>query len=262
MFEYEHTSKFNVSTESRESLIKEIEGEEFHLSPLQGKILLNDAESIFDGCKGKRLDEIESEFSGLSQEIPADEIHSMFRDLKDFISIRPRLPDPHKDYIRTEELNITPGDSREEIMDMVAGKARQTETALLTLYIYRQMDMIDWLPFIKAAIERNPVCFTDLAGRKISDIYNILLLMPDESIYDGQRLALPDEVWNFKRGDGIEKAILMADLLIHHDSSASMEIEIDGELVLLKLDNNDYYFASHKNFRKSISINGAGYEIT
>ena len=29
-----------------------------------------------------------------------------------------------------------------------------------------QMDKIDWLPFIKAAIERNPVCFTDLNGKE------------------------------------------------------------------------------------------------
>ncbi len=30
------------------SLIKEIEGDEFHLSPLQGKLLLNDVEEIID----------------------------------------------------------------------------------------------------------------------------------------------------------------------------------------------------------------------
>ena len=45
MFEYEHTSKFNVSAETRASLVKEIEGDEFHLSPIQGKIMLNDIET-------------------------------------------------------------------------------------------------------------------------------------------------------------------------------------------------------------------------
>ena len=48
MFEYEHTSKFNVSAESRETLVKEIEGDEFHLSPIQGRILLNDFEAILE----------------------------------------------------------------------------------------------------------------------------------------------------------------------------------------------------------------------
>ncbi len=44
--------------------------------------------------------------------------------------------------------------------------------------------------------------------------------MPDQSIYDDQRLALPDEVWNFRRGDGIEKALLLADYIIQKDNSA------------------------------------------
>src|SRR4030043_616506 len=38
MFEYEHTSKFNLSAEIRGQLIKEIECDEFHLSPLPGKL--------------------------------------------------------------------------------------------------------------------------------------------------------------------------------------------------------------------------------
>ena len=62
MFEYEHTSKFNVSAETRESLVKEIEGDEFHLSPIQGKIMLNDIEMILDNNVGKNLKEIENEF--------------------------------------------------------------------------------------------------------------------------------------------------------------------------------------------------------
>ena len=90
----------------------------------------------------------------------------------------------------------------------MTGKSEQSELSQLALYVYRQMDKIDWLPFIKAAIERNPVCFTDLNEKNISEVYNILQNMPDESIYDGKRLALPDEVWNFRRGDGIEKALL------------------------------------------------------
>ncbi|HAM10216.1 MAG TPA: hypothetical protein DCP74_08065, partial [Bacteroidales bacterium] len=44
MFEYEHTSKYNVSADTRASLVKEIEGDEFHLSPILGKIFLNDIE--------------------------------------------------------------------------------------------------------------------------------------------------------------------------------------------------------------------------
>ena len=49
------------------------------------------------------------------------------------------------------------------------------------------------------------------------------------------RLALPDEVWNFRRGDGIEKALLLADYLIHNDSISHVKIEIDHNKVTLKL---------------------------
>ena len=62
MFEYEHTSKYNVSAETRESLVKEIEGEEFHLSPMHGRILLNDIEKILETNDGKNLEKIKSEF--------------------------------------------------------------------------------------------------------------------------------------------------------------------------------------------------------
>ena len=105
-----------------------------------------------------------------------------------------------------------------------------------------QMDKIDWLPFIKAAIERNPVCFTDLNGKNTSEVYDILKNMPDESIYDGKRLALPDEVWNFRRGDGIEKALLLADFLLHKDNSSAVSIEIENKKVLLTSEGNEFSF--------------------
>jgi hypothetical protein len=60
---------------------------------------------------------------------------------------------------------------------------------------------------VEAAMERNPVCFNDLNGKSTEDVFNILYDMPDNSIYDSNRLAQPDEVWNFGRGDGIEKSI-------------------------------------------------------
>ena len=119
------------------------------------------------------------------------------------------------------------------------------------------MDKIDWLPFIKAAIERNPVCFTDLNEKDISEVYSILQNMPDESIYDGKRLALPDEVWNFKRGDGIEKALLLADFLINRDNSSEVRIKIENNKVNLNLSwEKSYHFNSQKEFHEINSDKG------
>ena len=46
---------------------------------------------------------------------------------------------------------------------------------------------------------------------------------PDESIYEGNRLALPDEVVNFKRGDGLEKAFTLLNVL----KSRHMDAHLD-----------------------------------
>ena len=96
---------------------------------------------------------------------------------------------------------------------MITESAKNSELSQLTLYVYRMMDKIDWLPFVKAAVERNPVCFEDLEGKSIKEVFDILNAMPNESIYDGQRLAQPDEVWNFRRGDGIEKPFCLLIIL-------------------------------------------------
>lgn len=261
MFEYEHTSKFNVSAESRASLVKEIEGDEFHLSPIQGKIMLNDIEDVLDKHAGKSLKLIEDEFIKVSGVVPEEVINEMFREIKDFISIEPRIPDTSKNYVKTEDLIFTTEDTRDEIIRKISDSTSKSETALLTMYVYRNMDVIDWLPFIKAAFERNPVCFNDLAGKKDSDVFAILESMPNESIYDSSRLALPDEVWNFRRGDGIEKALLLANLIHHRNNQALISVLIENENVTVTYAGNTFRFISTKGLKKSIFIEGDNYRI-
>jgi hypothetical protein len=261
MFEYEHTSKFNVSADTRASLVKEIEGDEFHLSPIQEKIILNDIEVILDSNSGRTMKETENEFIKVTGVVSEDIIHEMFKELNDFILINPKIPDFKKEYVSTKSLRITNNDSREKIMHLIAANTGNSELAKLALYVYRQMDKIDWLPFIKAAIERNPVCFTDLYGKTASEVYDLLNTFSNESIYDGKRLALPDEVWNFRRGDGLEKALLLADFLHHNDSSSAISIEAESKKILLASAGNDFHFISQKNFRKSIQITGTEYKI-
>ena len=261
MFEYEHISKFNMSNGTRDQLVNEIEEDEFHLSPLPGKIMLNDVERLIDDNKGKSLDKIKDLFIKLNESGSHDMIHDMLRDIEKFIHTDPRLPDENKEYVSSVVPQISVEDSREDIITSVLQSIDISELSHLTLYVYRQMDRIDWLPYIKAAIERNPVCFNDLKVKSLQEAYNILSTLPQESIYDGQRLALPDEVWNFRRGDGIEKALLLADLIISRDSDAEVKIEIKGESVILSYRHQDYIFTSNKSFEKSIRISGSAIKI-
>ncbi len=261
MFEYEHSSKFNVSAESRGSLVKEIEGDDFHLSPLLGKIMLNDIETILDMHTGKSLKEIEKAVIDKTGTNYETIIQEMFKDLNDFIFIDPKIPDSEKNFSVTTKLSITIDDSREEIIHLINRQCENSETALLALYVYRQMDKIDWSPFIKASVERNPVALTELHGKNKLEVYSILKEFPDESIYDGKRLALPDEVWNFRRGDGIEKAFLLAGFLLNRDRSSDVSIEIENRKVLLVTGGNEFHFISHKNMKKSVKIKGTDYRI-
>jgi len=261
MFEYEHSSKFNVAAESRGSLVSEIEGDEFHLSPIQGKILLNNFEDILKSHSGKTLNQIENEFIKAAGPDYEGIIHEMCIDLNEFISIDPKIPVFNKEYVNTAALKISTDDSRDKIISHIYKLSERSEQALLTLYVFRQMDKTDWRPFIKAAIERNPVCFTDLAGKNATEVFEILKTFPDESIYDDKRLALPDEVWNFKRGDGIEKALLVADFIMHNDTSSEVKIKIENRKVQIKCKGNTYNFISHKNLSKSILISKGKYTI-
>ncbi len=87
-------------------------------------------------------------------------------------------------------------------------------------------------------------------------LFNILQNMSNISIYDEKRLALPDEVWNFKRGDGIEKALLLSDFIMHSDGKGSIIIKIEGNEVILTNNGGRFQFISNKNMNKTIHISG------
>lgn len=260
MFEYEHSSKFNAF-ESRDQLLKEIDGDDFHLSPIQGKMVLNDFEKILESNPGKPLDFYEEEFIKSAKEGCHAIIRDMFAEIVNFISTDPKLPDAAKMYRATEQLNISVDDSREKIITRINKYARKSEAGLLALYVYRDMETIDWVPFVKAAIERNPVSFEKLGEKSSAEIYRIIQKLADESVYDGKRLALPDEVWNFRRGDGVEKALLLADLIHYKDTDAEIKIDITGKQVILRYKGEDFHFTSKKGFSRSIIISDGEYSV-
>jgi hypothetical protein len=259
MFEYEHNSKFSVAAETRAQLIGEIEGDEFHLSPLQGKLMLNDFEETLESMNGKSLEEIEAKFIGLVNEEYSVLISDMFAEIREFIITIPKLPETSKRFEKTVVPEITTELSRDEIVKEVISKSKVSEMCMLTLYAFRQMDQLDWLPYIKASMERNPVCLVDLNGKDIKSVYETVLNLPNESIYDGKRLALPDEVWNFGRGDGIEKAFLMAVYIKMKESPEQILIEVHGNDVNVSCNDHDYHFISGKGLHKRIEINGTSY---
>jgi hypothetical protein len=259
MFEYEHNSKFSVAAETRAQLVGEMDGDEFHLSPLQGKLLMNDFEEALEALAGCSLEEIESEFIRIAGSEYTELMRDMFKEIRDFTITIPHLPEAEKIYKKTVLPEISNKSTRDEIFMEIVNKADDSELCMLTLYAYRQMDRIDWLPFIKAALERNPVCLTDLSGKDIDTVAEMISSMPNESIYDMKRLALPDEVWNFGRGDGAEKAFLMADYIMMTNRKAHIIVDIKPRNVKVIFDKHKYNFVSEKGLQKRIEIKGTRY---
>ncbi len=118
------------------------------------------------------------------------------------------------------------------------------------------MERCDWQPFIKAAVERNPVSIEAAKEKTIQQAYDRLSSMPDESIYDGKRLAQPDEVANYATGDGVEKAITLANVVRDKDPAQFIEIVIKNQDVLVRAD-TEYRFTSKKGFDKKLIIEAA-----
>ena len=106
------------------------------------------------------------------------------------------------------------------------------------------MDHCDWAPFFKATFERNPVALEFFRDMEPISVSNELSRWPDESIYSENRLALPDEVVNFRRGDGIEKAIT----LIHVLKSRHMEFQVQqtGPAIEIHSGKEKFSFRSNK----------------
>lgn len=260
MFEYEHSSRFNAF-ESRDQLIKEIDEDDFHLSPIQGKLILNTIEDILGRNEGRDLSFFENEFRKAAAPVCEGLIGEMFEELRDFIHTVPQLPAGAKEYMEPEKLAISVDDTRDKIITKINRYSKKSEMGLLALYVYRDMEEIDWVPFIKAAIERNPVCFTGLDGKDPREVYNILKTLDDNSIYDGKRMAMPDEVWNFRCGDGIEKALLLADFIIHVDNSKQVTIESSDRNVDLGYNDETFRFSSRKGFSKRILIIKGNYTV-
>jgi hypothetical protein len=119
------------------------------------------------------------------------------------------------------------------------------------------METCDWKPFVKSAIERSPVSIEMTKDKSIEDCFKWLKEMPNESIYDNKRLAQPDEVVNYGRGDGIEKAITLANILHKKEPEKEISISIKGNNVSIE----KFEFESSKGFEKTITINKEEYRI-
>jgi hypothetical protein len=167
-----------------------------------------------------------------------------------------KLPALDKNFLSSEPVEIGTEQSREQIIDYLQQIRQSNTTADLAFYAYRDMQSCDWRPFIKAAVERNPVSVQMVDSKSLEEVYCWLQQMQNSSIYDGKRLAQPDEVANYGTGDGLEKAFLLANIIRKRSPQQDIRITVDNDDVVLE-GRGEYRFASAKGLKKEVHISPA-----
>ena len=251
-FDYEAGGSFLLTDDTRAKLMGEVESEDLHPQPLPSRIVLNDLEAYISERKpdmGKEadLDELKGQFA-------CDCLNAQFaiESLITFCRVEPRLPDPApKTFARyAEPLGVDPKMAREQIIARLESIRDKNPMADLAFYAYRDLNRTSAGPFLLAAAERNPVSLKGCEGLDDGEVLRRIEAMPAESIYDeAGRLAQPDEVWNFGRGDGAEKALLLANILRSRHASEPMSVDVAPDRALLRAGSREYRFASAKQLR-------------
>lgn len=253
LFHYEHDSNFRIADDTFDKLLTEISAEDYLPYELSDRL-----------CSEKLMTFINYENIDVHTNIGRDklknylspfvpDIDSFLVSLINFLSVEPKLPPSDKSFSASQPINIPTDSSREQVIDYLKSIRTSNTTADLAFYAYRDMSTCDWAPFITAATERNPVSLTITESKSIDEVFNWLNQMPNVSIYDGPRLAQPDEVANYKTADGLEKAITLANVIKNKTPDRQIKITADRENVTLKA-KKQYKFESAKGIEKQIEI--------
>lgn len=252
VFAYEHGSPYRLTDNTRDKLFAEIDHEELRHAPIDGRIMLNDLE---DFVKTHRIDLDNSEdVALLRQQFDSACMNkdTVIERLLTFCQVQPRLPDQdQKEFVAdSDPLGIDLEMSRMEIIDRLESIRQSNSVADMAFFAYRDLSRTEPEPFLRAAMFRNPVSVE--ATRDIDErtVTKMIRDLPGDSVYDEPgRLAQPDEVWNYGRGDGLEKAILLGNI-IGKRHEGEIEIDIGPSQATLKADGREVGFPTTKELKE------------
>jgi len=257
LFHYEHGSNYRIADKTFEKLLAEVSDEDFVPYQLAGRIRCDELDRFLEKKKPDlRSNEGKTLLKKVVEQIIPDAVRFV-EELADFIHIEPRLPSSDKNYLPSAPIEISPEQSREQIIDYLQQARENNTTADVAFYAYRDMESCNWVPFVKAAVERNPVSLQMTESMTKEGVYSWLDKMDNHSIYDGRRLAQPDEVANYRTGDGLEKAFLLANVIRAKEPEQDVEITASGDEVIIK-SSGQYRFASAKSLRRRVNISKTG----
>ena len=257
LFHYEHGSNYRIADKTFEKLLAEVSDEDFVPYQLPGRIRCDELDRFLEKKKPDlRNSEGRTLLKKVIEQIIPD-TEKFIDELADFVHIEAKLPSIEKNFMPAEPIEISPEQGREQIISYLQKVRRRNTTADLAFYSYRDMESCDWAPFVKAAVERNPVSLSMTESMTIEESYSWLGKLNNHSIYDGKRLTQPDEVANYNTGDGLEKAFVLANIIRHKYPAQDIEIIASNNDVILK-SQTEYRFVSTKGLQKKVHISQAG----
>lgn len=275
-YAYEHAGPYKVSDSTRNKLMEEIDAEEFYCEPFPNRICMPRLEEFFKNNPIEHVDAQSMAELGKKLECTNERKSEMLAALAGFVHLDPEFPDIGTDCVGAQrkisrpwkKLEIKPGMTRDKIIAYVESMRDENPSADLAFYAARDMSRCDWAPFLKAALERNPVCIEGAKNLSDDELFQCLETMAAESIYDGPRLAQPDEVWNYQTGDGLEKAILLSNIWLARRSRSEggkkrhpeepVEITVQPEHVEVRLGDQTVFFESAKKLSANLSLQAGG----
>jgi len=253
LFHYEHGSNFKIADKTQDKLLAEVSDEDFIWYELPGRIRCDKLDEFIQKQKvNTRNPDGRAALKSFIEPIIPD-AQQFVDKLADFVHTEAKLPAIDKNFLPAEPIEITVKQSRREIIDYLQELRKSNSIADLAFYAYRDMQSCDWLPFVKAVVERNPVSIQMAETMSVEQVYAWLQKMNNDSIYEGKRLAQPDEVANYKTGGGLEKAFLLANIIRKRNPKQDIKITVDNSEVILK-SQREYRFTSDKGFQKQIDI--------
>jgi len=257
LFHYEHGSDNKIGCKSQEKLLADVSDEDFLPFPLADRIRCDQLEE-FIRTEKPDVRTVAGKAAFIKFVGPfVPDAQKIVEDLADFLHVEAELPPLNRNFVPSEPIEISVDWDRQQIIDYLMDKCRRNTTVDLAFYTYRDMENCDWRPFIKAALERSPVSIEMVKSLPIEKIYKMLEVMDNNSIYDGKRLAQPDELANYQTGDGLEKTFFLANVIRQRDPQQDIEMIVDKNNVVLK-EKRQYEFTSKKDLKKHISISAEG----
>jgi len=257
LFHYEHGSNYRIADSTHEKLLAEVSDEDFVPYELPGRIRCDKLDGFLRQQKiDIRNPQGRNTLIRFIEPVVPD-AQRLVEELADFVYAEAKLPTINKNFVPTAPIEISTEQNREQIIDYLRQLRASNSTADLAFYAYRDMGTCDWVPFVKAAVERNPVSIEMASNMSIEQAYEWLSGLANESIYSDNRLAQPDEVVNYGRGDGVEKALALANVIRQRSPEQDIEIIVESDSVVLK-GQNEYRFLSGEGFEKHITICQSG----